>query len=173
MFKLPLREVEAQFTKSEIAMFSWRSQEQYWNFKRRMNKHEQPVDDPYLDEIETDEPEDIFDPAEGEDGFYSNVGSQAEGFDVDKIYANIDKQYAKKKGYSLNKVDRALDGKLPKQKEKVVGRRKQYSGNVPAGLPAKFYDPKTGEIDLRKVTGDDARKYFSALGIPLPVMNRY
>lgn len=155
-------------------MFSWRSQEQYWGFKRRMHKDDPPDEDPYLDEIETEDAVgDIFDPAEGEDGFASNIGSRTEGWDIDKIYANIDKQYAKKKGYSLNKVDRALDGKAQKHKEKVVGRRKQYGGAVPSGLPAKFYDPKTGEIDLRKVTGDEARKYFALLGMPLPVIQRF
>lgn len=153
-------------------MFSWRSQEQYWNFKRRTHRDE-PEEEDYEevpeDQIETD----IFEPAEGEDGFFANVGDREGGYDIDKIYANLDKQYAKKKGYSVNKIDRALDGLPPKRREKVVGRRKQYSGSVPAGLPAKFYDPKTGEIDLRKVTGAEAHKYFAAIGLQLPVFQRF
>ena len=156
-------------------MYSWRSQEQYWNFKRRTAAATNNEDDyeEYEEEtIETDSG-DIFEPAPGEDGFFSNVGNDQEGWDIDKIYANIDRQYAKKKGYSLEKVDRALDGKPRKRKEKVVGRKKQYSGNVPQGLPSNFYDPKTGEIDLRRVTGAEAQKYFASLGIPLPVINRF
>lgn len=52
------------------------------------------------------------------------------------------------------------------------GRRKSYSDAVvPEGLPDKFYN-KEGEVDLRQVTGKEAYKYMSAIGIRLPIMGR-
>ena len=53
-------------------------------------------------------------------------------------------------------------------------------GQVPAGLPEHFfrkdYDPAAGigpgELDLRQVTGEEAYRYFSSIGVKLPIMGR-
>lgn len=51
-------------------------------------------------------------------------------------------------------------------------KRKQYDSDVviPENLPDKFFNDE-GEVDLRRVTGEEARKYFSMLGMQLPVIN--
>lgn len=52
------------------------------------------------------------------------------------------------------------------------GKKRQYTdANVPEGLPDRFYN-KDGEVDLRQVTGEEAYRYFSSMGIRLPVMGR-
>lgn len=38
---------------------------------------------------------------------------------------------------------------------------------IPEGVPDKFFD-ESGQIDLRNVTGDEALKYFSSMGINIP-----
>jgi len=128
---MPLREVEEKFTRSEISCYSWRSQEQYWQFKKRIEKYDEPPpDEP--PELELDEDE----------------------IDVDAIYASIEAKHS---------------GRTAKPKKKP---RKEYSGKYPQGLPDKFYN-KEGEIDLSKVTGEEAFRYFAKLGIPLPVIKRF
>ena len=47
-------------------------------------------------------------------------------------------------------------------------RRKAVNAQVPDGLPDRFFNEK-GEVDLSKVTGEDAWQYMSAQGIKLPV----
>jgi hypothetical protein len=55
---------------------------------------------------------------------------------------------------------------------------RQHMPGTPQGLPDHFfrkdYDPiagiGSGELDLRLVTGEEAYKYFSAIGIKLPIM---
>lgn len=37
---MPLREIEAQFTRSEMHMLAWRSQEQYWQMKDKFKETE-------------------------------------------------------------------------------------------------------------------------------------
>lgn len=165
---MPLREVEDKFTKSEIVMFSWRSQEQYWQFKNRMaaGKDEdeevtyEDADDPDDDEeVEVPVPE-----AEADVDIDALVKAKRE-INVDEIYAALDKKAA-----------RSLPQPKPKPKVKIKktkrGRKREYDGVVPEGLPDKFYDPITGEIDLRRVTGREAYKYFAAIGIRLPIMGR-
>lgn len=48
------------------------------------------------------------------------------------------------------------------------GKRSKYSmeDKGPQGMPDRFFN-KDGEIDLRQVSGEDARMYFAKLGIPL------
>jgi hypothetical protein len=49
-------------------------------------------------------------------------------------------------------------------------KKKRYlDAQVPEGLPDKFYNDD-GEIDLRKVTGEEAYKYMSSIGVKLPIM---
>ena len=43
-FHLPLREIRKRFTKSEIVLMGWRSQEQSFNFKKRMAKDDAKSD---------------------------------------------------------------------------------------------------------------------------------
>jgi hypothetical protein len=51
-----------------------------------------------------------------------------------------------------------------------TGKRNFHLGaQVPEGLPDKFYN-KDGEVDLRQVTGEEAYKYMSAIGVKLPIM---
>lgn len=41
---MPLREIEEKFTRSELILMAWRSQEQHYNFKKRMKSHEDNYD---------------------------------------------------------------------------------------------------------------------------------
>ena len=50
-------------------------------------------------------------------------------------------------------------------------RKKRYTdAQVPENLPDNFYNEE-GEIDLRRVTGEEAYKYMSSVGVKLPVMH--
>lgn len=49
--------------------------------------------------------------------------------------------------------------------------RKMTDAQVPEGLPDHFYNEQ-GEVDLRKVTGAEAYRYFSSVGIKLPIFGR-
>ena len=49
--------------------------------------------------------------------------------------------------------------------------RKHTDGRLPENLPAHFYNEE-GEIDLRKVTGEEAYKFMMSQGIKLPVIRR-
>lgn len=149
MMCLPLSDVQDRFTKSEMFMLYWRSQEQYWRFKRQTEDSERQRQDirearEYNEEAE---------PVELEDG----------AIDVDELYARLDERYA-------GKPRRKKVAKEPVVK-KGKKHRKEYSGQVPSNLPDKFYN-EYGEIDLRQVTGAEAMKYFSLLGIKLPIIHR-
>lgn len=109
-FCLPLHEINDRFTKSELYIVAWRSQEQHYHLKKRM-KH--------------------------------------------------------------------TDNAYPK-----VGDRRRYGANdiIPEGLPDKFYAKdivrdkfgkvmaSPGEINLSQVTGEEARRYMSSIGMPFPEM---
>lgn len=60
-------------------------------------------------------------------------------------------------------------GGKPKTKTAKGGKaRKEVDGYIPDGLPDHFFNDE-GEVDLRQVKGEEARQYFAALGIQLPV----
>ena len=66
--------------------------------------------------------------------------------------------------------------KVVKEKLKVVTtrsgkKRKDYGGAIPANLPDRFFD-ENGDLNLSRVTGEEAYKFFAAQGIKLPVMPR-
>lgn len=42
-FKIPLREIRRRFTKSEVVLMAWRSQEQHHAFKQRMKQDSKDV----------------------------------------------------------------------------------------------------------------------------------
>jgi hypothetical protein len=44
----------------------------------------------------------------------------------------------------------------------------QNDPSLPSGLPEKFFDPETGELDLRRVTGIEALKFLRTQGINVP-----
>lgn len=56
--------------------------------------------------------------------------------------------------------------------------RRSVDGMIPEGLPDHFfrkdYDPETGlgpgELDLRQVKGEEAYKFFSTMGVHLPII---
>lgn len=62
-----------------------------------------------------------------------------------------------------------LQKDMPKKNKK--GKRRMAYGDSdigPDGMPDEFFNDD-GEIDLSKVKGEDARRYFEArLGIPMP-----
>jgi hypothetical protein len=95
MFGMSKRELDAKFTKSELFILAWRSQEQSWKLEESMHKN----------------------------------GNQSPA-----------------KGH-------------------------HHVEGTPAGLPDKFFN-KEGEVDLRQVTGREAYKYFSAMGLKFPIMTR-
>lgn len=64
-----------------------------------------------------------------------------------------------------------LDASLKKNKGGSRTPSGSYEEGVPEGLPPHFYNER-GEVDLRKVTGKEAYRYFSSLGIKLPIMTR-
>ena len=61
-----------------------------------------------------------------------------------------------------------------------AGEEKPSSGRVPRkaewqdakfqGVPDKFFDPETGDLDLRRVTGEEARRFLMRQGLKLPIM---
>lgn len=62
-------------------------------------------------------------------------------------------------------------GSKGKQKGDSESYRQQKYGAgdvIPDGLPDEFFNAE-GEVDLSKVTGREARKYMSLIGINLPV----
>lgn len=103
-FCLPMREIGERFTKSELYMIAWRSQEQHHHIMLKMKKW--------------------------------NKGRQSHEVSDDS----------------------------------GVGSRYGANDIIPEGLPDHFYN-KNGEVDLSQVTGKEAFKYMSALGIPFPVIN--
>ena len=42
---------------------------------------------------------------------------------------------------------------------------------MPSGLPDHFFN-EDGEVDLRNVTGEEAYRYFSSIGVRLPIIDR-
>jgi|SRR5580698_293005 hypothetical protein len=104
-FHIPLREVRAKFTWSELVLMGWRSREQTTMLKNKTG----------------------------------NIG-----------------------GGTTN------DGKQ-KPGTNNKGRR-QYAPweLVPANLPERFYNEE-GEVDLSRVTGNDAVKYLAAIGMHVPI----
>jgi hypothetical protein len=48
-------------------------------------------------------------------------------------------------------------------------RKTGYDTQV-EGLPDKFFNEE-GEVDLRQVTGEEAYKYLSSIGMRLPIMH--
>ena len=86
MFHLPLREINERFTKSELFISAWRSQEVSYQMRKKM---------------------------------------KSPGPEVEK---DVD-------------------------------------------LPTHFYNEQ-GEIDLRKVKGEEARRYLTSLGLDLPILPR-
>jgi hypothetical protein len=48
---------------------------------------------------------------------------------------------------------------------------RQHPGNaeMPANLPEHFFN-ENGEVDLRKVSGEEAYRYFSSIGVHLPII---
>jgi hypothetical protein len=131
-----LREIEQRFTKSEIVLYAWRSQEQYYQFQQRMAKNQPDVSE-----------------EESEEEDYEEVTGNE---DVDRILDAVDRNYN-------------LDRKKEIRRKKRI--KKKVTGKIPQNLPDRFYN-KDGEVDLRQVTGEDAMKYFSKQGIPLPVFQR-
>lgn len=61
-----------------------------------------------------------------------------------------------------------------------TSQRRYHGASVPEGLPSHFfrkdYDPEAGigpgELDLRQVSGEEAFKYFSSIGVKLPIIGR-
>lgn len=54
-----------------------------------------------------------------------------------------------------------------KEEGKPEKMRKYYEpGQIPEGLPDKFFDEEGG-INLSKVTGEEAAKYLNLIGIPV------
>jgi len=98
LFGMGKREIEKKFTRSEILLMSWRSQEMSYLMKKQT------------------------------DGIMSSAQQKAQRH-----------------------------------------RGKPLSGEIPEGLPDHFFNEE-GEIDLRQVTGEEAYKYMSSIGIKLPVM---
>lgn len=49
-FGLPLREIKDRFTRSELVLIAWRSQEQNYHFKRKMKKMDMPESEHWKDE---------------------------------------------------------------------------------------------------------------------------
>lgn len=61
-------------------------------------------------------------------------------------------------------------------------KRKRYDGIGPDGMPDKFFAQEEirdssgrliaspGDFNLAQVQGEDARRYFSSLGLPMPDM---
>lgn len=47
-------------------------------------------------------------------------------------------------------------------------QRRTLGAQVPDGLPDHFFNEE-GELDLRKVRGEEAYRYMAAIGIKLPV----
>jgi hypothetical protein len=55
--------------------------------------------------------------------------------------------------------------------ETTVSKKKRSVEGAPADLPDHFFN-EDGEVDLRRVTGQEAYKYMQSIGIQLPIMKR-
>lgn len=53
--------------------------------------------------------------------------------------------------------------------EPTYRERQETDAYMPEGLPDHFFN-KEGELDLSGVTGEEARRYFQAIGIKLPII---
>jgi hypothetical protein len=100
MFTMSKREIEAKFTRSEMVLLAWRSQELSYQMEQKTK----------------------------------GIGGGSQG---------------------------ATSGK----------RRNNYAGQLPDDLPDHFFNAD-GELDLRQVTGKEAHKLLSSMGIILPVIQR-
>jgi hypothetical protein len=100
--------------------------------------------------------------------------SQIEAFKMStrEIEAKFTKSEIVFLSWSSRETSFNLEKRFKPLPESTGGERetRNYGGvEVPRDLPERFYDPKTGEIDLSRVTGSDAYKYFQKIGIRLPI----
>ncbi len=63
----------------------------------------------------------------------------------------------------------SLDTPAKTSPEAQSRKRFYFDAQVPEGLPDKFFN-EDGEVDLRQVTGEEAYKYMSSVGVKLPIM---
>lgn len=66
-------------------------------------------------------------------------------------------------------ISASLDSPSSQPPESKTKRKFYFDSQVPEGLPDKFFN-EDGEVDLRKVTGEEAYKYMSSIGVKLPIM---
>jgi hypothetical protein len=101
----------------------------------------------------------------------ASLAAQVEMFGLSK--RELDAKFTKSELALLAWRSQEVSASMEKSTGSRKGQRKNYSdAEVPEGLPDHFFDPETGELDLRRVTGEEAYKYMAAIGIRLPVMGR-
>lgn len=100
----------------------------------------------------------------------ASLAAQIEMFGLPK--REIEKKFCRSElimlAWRSQEVSASFDKDAPQAE---TGNRKKFylDAKVPQGLPDHFYN-KEGEVDLRQVTGEEAYKYMSSVGIKLPIM---
>lgn len=103
----------------------------------------------------------------------ASLASQIEMFGLSK--RELEKKFTRSELVLLAWRSQEMSASLERQTESPKGaqsaqpKRVYLDAQVPQGLPDHFYN-KDGEIDLRQVSGEEAYKYMSSVGIKLPIM---
>jgi len=76
--------------------------------------------------------------------------------------------------YQMKKKMKPIHGSPSSVSDEATRPKRNYAGvSVPENLPDKFFDPTTGELDLRRVTGREAYQFFQMQGIRLPIIPNF
>jgi hypothetical protein len=103
----------------------------------------------------------------------ASLAAQLEMFGLSK--REIDRRFTRSEMVLLAWRSQEVSASLEKSTEDMgvetqrKGRRRFVDAKVPEGLPDKFFNEQ-GEVDLRQVSGEEAYKYMSSIGIKLPIM---
>jgi hypothetical protein len=97
------------------------------------------------------------------------LAAQIEMFGLSK--RELEEKFKKSEMVVLAWRSQEISANMEKQSEGMMSpgksRKPVYDAEVPHNLPDHFFN-EDGEIDLRQVTGEEAYKYMSSIGVKLP-----
>jgi hypothetical protein len=102
----------------------------------------------------------------------ASMAAQIEMFGLSK--REIERKFCRSElvllAWRSQEISASLEQQSPESDSNIPKKKRKYSdASIPDGLPDHFYN-ESGEVDLRLVTGEEAYKYLSAVGMKLPIM---
>lgn len=101
----------------------------------------------------------------------ASMAAQLEMFGLSK--RELEKKFTRSElvllAWRSQEISASLDASAKPPQENRAKKRFYFDAQVPEGLPDKFFNAD-GEIDLRQVSGEEAYKYMSSIGVKLPIM---